>query len=135
MKPPRVFAVFLILFFTTMLAAESAPDTQETAGRLAGSIYTGPAMSTLRELTDSFGGRLSGSPAYNHAVEWAAAKFRSFGIENVRLEPFIIPNGWVRGSAHGEMLAPLARPLYLESLGWSPSTPAGGLKGDVVIVD
>jgi len=130
---------FVIILFVLMsvgaLSAEPGGDVRDTADRLAASIYTGPAMHTLRELSDGFGGRLSGSPAYNHAAEWAAAKFRSYGIQNVRLEPFTIPNGWVRGIAHGQLLAPVARTLHLESLGWSPSTPAGGIKGDIVIVD
>src|SRR6266478_9154348 len=91
-------------------------------------------MTTLRELADGFGGRLTGSPAYNHAAEWAAAKFRSYGIENVRLEPFTIPAGWQRGTASGAMIAPLSRPLNVASLGWSPSTPAGGVRGNVVTV-
>jgi carboxypeptidase Q len=33
------------------------------------------------------------------------------------------------------MLSPIARTLHLESLGWSPSTPAGGVKGEVVVVE
>jgi len=131
-----LIASFFFLLSTALgSVAEHGLDLQETANRLAGSIYTGPAMTTLRELSDGFGGRLTGSPAYNHAAEWAAAKFRGYGIQNVRLEPFTIPNGWVRGTAHGELVAPLPRPLSLESLGWSPSTPPGGIKADAVIVD
>ena len=133
----RICAVSFFVFFITTLAlvAAPAPDVQEAANRLASSIYTGPSMTTLRELSDGFGGRLTGSPAYNHAAEWAAAKFRSYGIQNVRLEPFTIPSSWVRGTAHGQLLSPLARPLYLESLGWAPSTPPGGIKGDTIIID
>jgi len=131
-----LIASFFFLLSTALgSVAEHGLDLQETANRLAGSIYTGPAMTTLRELSDGFGGRLTGSPAYNHAAEWAAAKFRGYGIQNVRLEPFTIPNGWVRGTAHGELVAPLPRPLSLESLGWSPSTPPGGIKADAVVVD
>ena len=33
------------------------------------------------------------------------------------------------------LLTPIARILHVESLGWSPSTPAGGVKGEVVVVD
>ena len=135
MKTHRVWIALLLFVFVGILAAEPAGDVRETADRLAASVYTGPAMRTLRELSDGFGGRLSGSPAYNHAAEWAAAKFRSYGIQNVRLEPFTIPNGWVRGTAHGQLLAPMSRTLHLESLGWSPSTPPGGIKGEVIIVD
>jgi carboxypeptidase Q len=92
-------------------------------------------MTTLRELTDGFGGRLTGSPAYEHSAEWAAARFRSYGIKDVRLEAFTIPNGWQRGYAHAEMLTPLQRPLHVESLGWAPSTPAGGVESEVVLLN
>jgi hypothetical protein len=68
------------------------------------------------------------------SAEWAVAKFRSYGIQNVRLEPFIIPAGWQRGTATGALLTPLSRPLNLASLGWAPSTPAGGVQGTVVLI-
>ena len=128
-------ALGLLLTLATFSFAEVAPEVKTTADQLAASIYVGPSMTTLRELTDNYGGRLSGSPAHNRAVEWAAAKFRSYGIQNVKLEPFTMPNGWVRGSAHGEILAPVARTLHVESMGWAPSTPLGGIKGEVVLID
>ncbi|HYK50921.1 MAG TPA: hypothetical protein VEU94_14430, partial [Terriglobales bacterium] len=125
---------FAILFCGLVFAAPNK-EMQDGADHLAASIYTGPAMRTLRELSDGFGGRLTGSPAYNHAAEWAAAKFKSYGIQNVRLEPFAMDCGWTRGTASGQLLAPVSRPLHLESLGWSPSTPAGGVKGEVILVE
>src|SRR5258706_2501474 len=109
-------------------------EMKPVTDRLAASIYNGPSMTTLGELADGIGGRLTGSPAYVRSTAWAAAKFRSYGIENVRLEPFTIPAGWQRGTASGAMIAPLSRPLNVASLGWSPSTPAGGVRGNVVMV-
>ncbi len=114
--------------------AQPPSEMKPVTDRLAASVYTGPSMATLRELTDTFGGRLTGSPAYQRSADWAAAKFRSYGIQNVRLEPFTIPAGWQRGSASGRMLSPLSRPLSVASLGWSPSTPAGGVKGSVALI-
>jgi len=124
-----------LLFASLQLSAQVPAEVKDEAYKLAGAVYTGPSMETLQELSDRFGGRLSGSPAHNKAAEWAAAKFRSFGIKNVRLEPFTMPNGWQRGWARGEMVSPLARPLHIESLGWAPSTPEGGVKGEVVVID
>lgn len=109
-------------------------EIKPVTDHMAAAIYGGPSMATLSELTDSIGGRLTGSPAYVRATEWAAAKFRSYGIENVRLEPFTIDAGWQRGSASGAMLSPMARPLNVASLGWAPSTPPGGVEGQVVLV-
>ncbi len=124
-----------VLWAVPVLAwAQQPADMKPVTDQLAASIYNGPSMATLGEMTDGIGGRLTGSPAYVRSTEWAAAKFRSYGIENVRLEPFTIPAGWQRGTASGAMLSPLSRPLYVASLGWAPSTPAGGVRGSVVVV-
>jgi len=117
-----------------MPVAKITPELKAATGRVAASVYTGPSMATLAELTDGIGGRLTGSPAYVRATEWAIAKFRSYGIENVRLDPFTIDAGWERVTANGAMLTPLERPLYLASLGWTPSTAAGGVEGEVAVI-
>ena len=128
--------VFVSLLICAVAAsAENPADLQEVTNRVAGSIYTGPSMTTLRELTDDYGGRLTGSPAYQRATDWAVAKLRSYGLQNVRVEPFNMPNGWQRGWAHAEMVAPIQRRIAIESLGWSPSTPAGGVKGEILVVN
>lgn len=129
-------AVTLAVLWAIPVLAWSQPPSEmkPVTDRLAASIYNGPSMTTLGELADGIGGRLTGSPAYVRSTEWAVAKFRSYGIENVRLEPFTIDAGWQRGTASGAMLTPLPRPLHLASLGWAPSTPPGGVQGTVVMV-
>ncbi|MGD0793319.1 MAG: M28 family peptidase [Terriglobales bacterium] len=131
----RRAVAFALWWAIPVLAWPQPPsEMKPVTDQLAASIYNGPSLATLGELTDGIGGRLTASPAYVRSTEWAAAKFRSYGIENVRLDPFTIPAGWQRGTASGAMLAPLSRPLNLASLGWAPSTPAGGVQGTVVIV-
>src|SRR5882757_2794218 len=131
----RRATVLLVCCWTCVLTwAQSPAEMKSVTDQLAASVYTGPSMATLRELTDTFGGRLTGSPAYVGSAEWAAAKFRSYGIQNVKLDPFMIPAGWQRKAASGAMVSPLSRPLSIASLGWSPSTPAGGVRGNVVVV-
>jgi carboxypeptidase Q len=132
LKRSLLLAPVLTLAWTCM--AGPPPELQEASDRLVGSIYAGPAMTTLRELTDGYGGRLTGSPAYQRAAEWAVAKFRSYGISNVHVEPFMIPNSWQRGWAHGEMLSPMSRHLSIESLGWSVSTPPQGVTGEILVL-
>ncbi len=130
----RAIALAVWFAIPVLLWAQTPSELKPVTDRLAASIYNGPSMTTLADLADGIGGRLTGSPAYVRSTEWAAAKFRSYGIENVRLEPFTIPAGWQRGTASGAMLSPLSRPLYVASLGWAPSTPPGGVQGPVVIV-
>jgi len=130
----RVVPLLVLLLLCAAGLAQSPSQFKPVTDQLAGSIYTGPSMATLRELADGFGGRVTGSPSYQRSAEWAAAKFRSYGIQNVRLEPFTIPAGWQRGSATAALVSPLPRPLNIASMGWSPSTPAGGVQGNVVLI-
>jgi len=115
--------------------SQQPSDIKPVTDRLAAEVYNGPSVNTLRQLTDTIGGRLTGGPAYVHATEWAAAKFRGYGIQSVRLEPFTMQAAWQRGTASATMLSPMARPLHIASLGWTPSTPAGGVEASIVAVD
>src|SRR5262249_26963677 len=61
-------------------------------------------------------------------------KMREYGLSNVHLEPWSMPEGWQRGSAFARIVEPdNGRTLTLASLGWYPSTP-GKVVGDVVVL-
>lgn len=113
--------------------AHSVDPLEQPAARIAGLVLVnGHSMEYLTGLTD-FGGRLTGSDAYQRSAQWGAQQFRASGIKDVKLEPWTIPNGWDRGWAHGRMISPMDRPIHIESLGWAPSTPPGGVKGEVIM--
>ncbi|MGB7923217.1 MAG: M20/M25/M40 family metallo-hydrolase [Pyrinomonadaceae bacterium] len=132
----RLLAVATLLALMLQAAPAQQQDaSREAAARIASSILLGgQSMNYATELSDTFGGRLTGTTAYQRSAEWAAAKFRAAGIRDVKMEAFKIPNGWDRGWARARMVAPMARPLHIESLGWSPSTPPGGVRGEVMLV-
>jgi hypothetical protein len=91
-------------------------------------------MKNLEYLSDRIGGRLTGSANLEKANKWAAEKMRSYGLENVRLEPWEIPYGWERGRAEMKLIEPdTGRALLIASRGWSPGTK-GKVTGEVVIV-
>ena len=48
-------------------------------------------------LTDVHGPRLTGSPNTQKAGEWAVAKMKEWGLQNVALEPWTNRNGFDRG--------------------------------------
>jgi carboxypeptidase Q len=125
----------LCLTILSLTGAKPQNDSQQISSRLAGSILIGGrSMEYARELADGFGGRLSGSANYQRAAEWAAAQFRAIGLKDVRLEPLTITNGWQRGIARARVLAPLEHILHVDSLGWSISTPKGGVSSRVVLL-
>jgi carboxypeptidase Q len=93
-----------------------------------------PLEENLRYLTDTIGGRLTGTPEADQAVGWAVEALRHTGVDDVHTEKFTVPIGWREGHTTAEILSPAAFPVHLVSIGWSPPTPEGGLTADVVDV-
>jgi carboxypeptidase Q len=93
-----------------------------------------PLGENLRYLTDTIGGRVSGSEAADKAVGWAVEAFRQAGVDEVLTEKFTIPAGWGEGKTHVDVLAPVVFPVRLVSTGWSPPTPEGGITANIVDV-
>lgn len=91
-------------------------------------------MKNLRHLSDVIGPRLTGSPALEKANNWTAEVMKSYGLENVKLEPWEIPMGWTRGTVHMKLVEPREMTLLACSAGWSPGTN-GRVTGPVVVLD
>ena len=110
--------------------------TKPALVRIAGEgLLNSHAFGFLTELSDDVGGRVTGTPADRKAEEWGAAKMKSIGLENVHTEKYTIWRGWTRGTADGEIVAPVRRKLHVDAMGWTGSTPAGGAEGEVVSVN
>ena len=82
-------------------------------------------------LTTEVGQRMAGTEAEARARDWAVAKFKAIGLENVRVEPFIIP-GWERGQETASIVSPFPQKLEITALGYSVATPANGIEAEVV---
>jgi len=82
-------------------------------------------------LTTEVGQRMAGTEAEARARDWAVAKFKALGLENVRVEPFTIP-GWERGEESAVIVAPYPQKLEITTLGYSVATPSKGIEAEVV---
>jgi hypothetical protein len=118
-------------------AAEVAPAPRPlTADRFLMSEIKSRSeiMKNLEYLSDRIGPRLTGSANLEKANRWTAEKMKSYGLENVRLEPWEIPYGWERGRAEMKLLEPdTGRTLLIASRGWVPGTN-GKITADVVVM-
>jgi carboxypeptidase Q len=85
------------------------------------------------QLLDVIGPRLVGSPQMRQANEWAAAKYRQWGIGAVN-EKYGTWRGWERGVTHIDLLSPRIRTLEGTMLAFSPATKRGGIRGEVIIL-
>jgi carboxypeptidase Q len=91
------------------------------------------AWQRLAVLTDTIGNRLSGTPALERAIAWAAAEMKRDGLENVRTERVMVPK-WVRGEESAEIVEPAHHPMAMLGLGNSIGTPRDGVRADVLVV-
>src|SRR4029077_20767511 len=73
------------------------------------------AMETSSWLTDVYGPRLTGSPTTQKAGEWAVAKMKEWGLQNVALEKWTsqrdFARGWTNDKFYMEAVAPQAFPI------------------------
>lgn len=88
------------------------------------------AYDITESLTTEIGPRVGGSPEEAKAREWAVAKFKEIGLENVRIEPFMMPY-WERGVETASIVSPNPQQLYITSLGGSVATPPEGIEADI----
>jgi carboxypeptidase Q len=107
--------------------------TKPALTRIAGEGYLNShAYEYLEELSDDVGARVTGSVGDHKATDWGVAKMKKIGLENVHAEKYQLWRGWTRGKAEAELIAPLQKPLHIDSMGWTGSTPVGGVEAEVV---
>ncbi len=107
---------------------------KETADKLiAAALADHDGYNKLAYLCDRIGNRISGSPALEQAVIWAAVQMKRDGLENVVTPVVKVPH-WVRGRENAEITAPVKRRLNMLALGGSVATPTDGITAEVVPV-
>jgi hypothetical protein len=130
--PALVIAASLIAAGASSAPPPSASTTYASAaGRIIGAeMVEGQAYALLQHLTDRIGPRLTGSANAEAAVDWAAERLWSFGLQ-ARTEKVLVPH-WVRGAEEAEILSPVSQKMLVTALGGSDPTPPDGLTAEVV---
>ena len=110
--------------------------TKPALTKIAGEgMMNSHAFEYLTELSDKVGSRVTGTPEAQKAVDWGIAKMRGIGLENVHAEKWQLWRGWKRGTADAELVSPMRHKLHVDAMGWTGSTPAGGVEGEIVPVN
>lgn len=129
----RQFA--LLLAFALAAPGAEVIDASANTSIRREAIEKSQVMKHVSMLSDKFGARLTGSPAYEASARWAAAQLTSWGLKNANLEPWDFGHpGWENQRASGRLTAPVNDNLVLEVLAWTPSTK-GRAKGAVVRIE
>jgi carboxypeptidase Q len=125
----------LCLLAVSTLAAQERSDSADLTlvSRIKTEAFANSqVMETLSYLTDVYGPRLTASPGFREAANWAVKRLQSYGVENVQQEkwgPFA--RSWALKQSSLEMMEPGYSPLDAVPLAWSAST-GGARVGDVV---
>lgn len=90
-------------------------------------------METAAQLTDVHGPRMSATPQYKKAAEWARQQLEAWGLEGARLESFPFGRGWSFERASAHVVSPVAFPLVAIPKAWTAGT-SGPVRGKVLRV-
>jgi len=84
-------------------------------------------------LSEVYGPRVTGTPAFAQASDWAMTQFRAWGLANVHQERWAFGQGWTIERFSATMTAPQPAVLIGAPRNFSPST-TGPIASDVVHV-
>lgn len=124
---------FLAFSFTILLSLNCQSQTDPVVEKMIEIGTTdNQSMEYLDVLSNRFGGRLIGSDAYENAAEWAAYKFREWGMEVVFDEVGELPVGFNRGPWFGKLLGEEGMTLHFATPSYTSGTK-GVQRGPVLI--
>jgi carboxypeptidase Q len=135
----HVWLLCLLLMIVSMTAiAQRVEEKFDSAGvaqiKDEGMNHS-QVMDILSYLTDVYGPRLTGSPGYVRAAEWARGKLSSWGLENSHLEkwgPF--GKGWTLKHYSANVISSQNFPLISYPKAWIQGTN-GTVTADIIYVD
>jgi len=147
---------WLLVGIGITMAAWTLRVQEDVPARITGAALTGGgALAFLETLTDTIGGRVTGSPENRAASELILATLKEAGFENAHFEEYPLESRWQRGAAAARIVSPIARPILVGSMGWVPGTageitaplrdagapssrdwvPPNDVRGAIVIID
>jgi hypothetical protein len=117
----RLVWLCLPIFTLALFAADNSTDRL-----IQEALKASPLASNLRRLTDEIGGRVPGTPAMQHAVDWGVAAFKDAGADSVHTEEFTMPHSWAEGatSVTAATYAGTTFPVHAVSMAWAPALAA-----------
>lgn len=131
----RIFQYYVLTFVLGLSAMSFTSNAQDDAV-VQKIIEIGKSdnrtMQHLDVLSNRFGGRLIGSDAYENAAQWAAHKFREWGMQVEMDEVGELPVGFNRGPWFGRLLGDEGMHLHFVTPSYTSGTK-GVQRGHVLV--
>ncbi|MBL7728969.1 MAG: M20/M25/M40 family metallo-hydrolase, partial [Dinghuibacter sp.] len=134
MKQLASLFCLLVTLFTAV--AQEKVDTDMIARIKDEGLNRSKVMDIAFQLTDVAGPRLTVSPGFTRAAEWAKKEMQQWGMTNAQLRPWgEFGKGWEQNRCYIAMTAPYYQPLIAVPRAWTGSTPGNGIvSGELVLV-
>ena len=132
----QFYSIFLFLFiFSFSISAQEKVDLQMIQKIKHEEFTNSKVMETLSYLTDVYGPRLTNSPNFFKAANWAKDELTKFGLVNAAIEPWgEFGKGWSVESFSLVMTEPGYDRLIAYPEAWTKSTN-GVVSGPPVMID
>jgi len=132
-----VAAMLALLTILPLRATNEVINYEDINKIKAEGMQRSQVMELSSWLSDVYAPRLTGSPMYSKAADWAMAKMKEWGLVNVKIEPFASRAGWDRGWTNDKYYMSVVSPEPFAIPGtptaWTPGTN-GLVKGEAVLV-
>ena len=115
--------------------AQEPVDLQAIERIKAEGLQHSQVLEIFGTLTDVLGPRLTATPAYKAAADWAANSLKTWGMEDVHLESWEFGRGWTLDHFTLEMVEPRYFPMIGYPEAWTPSTHGEIVSAPVFIGD
>ena len=131
----RPLALAVLLAFVAVPPAVSQEKLDwATLGRIRDEGFRhSQVMETAAQLTDVHGPRLTASPQYKKAADWARQQLETWGLANAHLESWPFGRGWSFERCSAHVVAPVSFPLVALPKAWTAGT-TGPVRGKVMRV-
>jgi len=123
MKKAAALIIPIFILLSSPFAQEEKLDLGMVNKIKQEGLQRSGVMDIAFHLTDVSGPRLTNSPGYVRAANWAIEKMKSWGIREAKLEPWgEFGKGWELQKSYVAMTAPYYRPLIAYPKTWTKST-------------
>lgn len=132
----KLLCLALLFIAAGAIAQTEKIDTATVSKIKKEGFNNSQVMDILSMLTDVYGPRLTNSPNYKRAAEYAKGSLEKWGLQNAHIDTWdeMFGRGWQLKKFSMQVISPSAAPLIAHPKAWSPGIK-GTVQADVVYLD
>lgn len=118
----RIFAFVIAVLAAVVVHAQDTLDYVLLARIQDEGLSRSQVMDHVGWLADVYGPRLTGSPGFQQAADWAVKRLGEWGLANAKTEKWKFGKGWSLARFQAQLVEPQRQPLIGSPKAWTPGT-------------